>query len=68
MECKCYGCEKRTAGCHATCEDYIKYREFLDAEREKGRVDREIAGLTFRARPIRYRNKKIDVNGGYKND
>lgn len=23
----CKGCEKRTLGCHATCESYLKFRE-----------------------------------------
>lgn len=29
MSC-CKGCEKRSIGCHSSCEDYIDYREELE--------------------------------------
>lgn len=25
-ECKCHGCERRTVGCHDSCEDYAEYK------------------------------------------
>lgn len=30
----CYKCEKRTATCHTTCEEYLKQYEANKAERE----------------------------------
>lgn len=27
---KCYGCEKRTATCHARCPDYLEFRDKRD--------------------------------------
>ena len=29
---KCFGCEKRTVGCHSTCEDYLEFRKQKDNE------------------------------------
>ena len=44
----CYKCEKRTVGCHVTCEDYIneqnerkEYYEKLRKERELDLIDSE---------------------------
>lgn len=31
----CYGCEKRTIGCHATCEDYKEFRAKLDERKRR---------------------------------
>lgn len=31
----CYECEKRKAGCHVMCPDYISYREKLDEYNKK---------------------------------
>ena len=40
MSCK--DCEKRTLGCHSTCEEYIQFskerREMLDKMREENRI------------------------------
>lgn len=30
----CYGCEKRTVGCHSTCEDYKAYSNEIRAKRQ----------------------------------
>ena len=30
---KCFGCEKRTVGCHSTCEDYLEFRKQKDNEK-----------------------------------
>lgn len=30
MKNPCYKCRKRKIGCHATCEEYIKFKELLD--------------------------------------
>lgn len=40
MSCK--DCEKRTLGCHSTCEEYIQFRkerdEMLNKKREESRI------------------------------
>lgn len=36
----CYGCEKRHIGCHATCEDYLKYRAERDALNEQIKAEK----------------------------
>ena len=63
MSCK--DCEKRTLGCHSTCEEYIQFskerREMLDKMREENRIlwnevsDRNRAK---RMRKDRYRRKR----------
>ena len=38
---KCYGCQKRQVGCHSKCEDYKKYKEYLEkvnAKERKGKI------------------------------
>ena len=30
MSCPCYKCEERKVGCHATCERYKEWREWLN--------------------------------------
>lgn len=64
MSCK--DCEKRTLGCHSTCEEYIrrskKRREMLDKFREEQRIlrDNEIVRNSSKrwARRLRYRRKR----------
>ena len=38
----CKDCEKRTPGCHSTCEEYIQFRkerdEMLNKKREESRI------------------------------
>ena len=31
----CLDCTKRQVGCHATCKDYQKFREYIDEQNEK---------------------------------
>ena len=31
----CYECEKRTPGCHSSCEDYLSYKAKKDEIRDK---------------------------------
>ena len=38
VENKCYKCEGRKLGCHSTCEDYKKYKEYLEKIRAKERL------------------------------
>lgn len=38
VENKCYGCQKRKLGCHSKCEDYKKYKEYLEKIRAKERL------------------------------
>lgn len=38
VENKCYGCEKRQLGCHSKCEDYKKYKKYLEKIRAKERL------------------------------
>lgn len=32
--CPCKDCERREIGCHASCQDYIAWREWKDKENE----------------------------------
>ena len=58
----CKGCEERTLGCHAKCEEYIEYRKRLDEileERQKVRMLNEADTL----RPHReFTSYKREVN------
>lgn len=62
----CKDCEKRTLGCHSTCEDYIRFskerREMLDKIREENRILRDNEVARFRskmwARRIMKRRKR----------
>lgn len=58
-EFSCYGCEKRHAGCHATCETYKKEKEAHEARKEKERKQRETeAGLLQHSMNAIARNRK----------
>lgn len=35
MKNKCYNCEHRHVGCHATCEDYKEFKTKQDAMRKE---------------------------------
>lgn len=39
VKCNCIECTKRTVGCHATCEDYIKFHNDLVACKKKEKLD-----------------------------
>ena len=45
LNAPCKGCEKREVGCHATCEDYLTYRELKDEQnaelKEKAKREQE---------------------------
>ena len=43
MDCPCFGCEERAAGCHDSCERYATYRIELDRMREEA-ARRKAAG------------------------
>lgn len=30
----CYNCNKRSVGCHATCSDYLEWKEIHENERQ----------------------------------
>lgn len=46
---QCKDCEKRTVGCHSTCEEYQEYNKKNEARRKKQRSDNDIAGVLIRA-------------------
>lgn len=52
MSCK--GCERRTLGCHSTCEDYKKQRKVCDERIEANRIDS--VGRAY----VSARSKKLD--------
>ena len=62
----CKDCEKRTLGCHSTCEEYIRFsterREMLDKMHEEQRILRDNEIIRNRsklwARRIRYRRQR----------
>ena len=63
MSCK--DCEKRTLGCHSTCEEYIQFskerREMLDKMREENRIlwnEVSDRNRSKRLRRDRYRRKR----------
>ncbi len=31
----CFGCKRRTVGCHSSCEEYLEFKAKNDAERDK---------------------------------
>ena len=35
MTCKCKDCDKRTLGCHSTCEDYKAFKAENEKRRER---------------------------------
>lgn len=39
----CYGCERRSDGCHSICEAYIDFRRICDAERAENNKRRRQA-------------------------
>lgn len=38
----CYGCDKRSSGCHATCDEYEVYRQKNEARKEMIRRERHL--------------------------
>lgn len=46
--CACKGCQKRFVGCHASCEDYKKFKEGLKKQND----------LIYRKK-----QKQIDIDG-----
>lgn len=41
----CYGCDKRCAGCHSSCESYKEYHDKVTAEREAIRKKKEAEAM-----------------------
>lgn len=57
----CYNCTKRTAMCHATCEDYIKFADEnakKRAERAKRKKEYLEVGAVIRAGQARMVRKR----------
>lgn len=45
IKCNCQGCEKRSKGCHSTCEDYKAYSQAIREKRHiewKKRVEESV--------------------------
>ena len=58
-EFSCYGCEKRHAGCHATCETYKIEKAAHEARKEEERKQRDIeCALTQHAMNTIARHRK----------
>jgi len=43
----CKDCDRRTVGCHSTCEDYKKFRERHEANVKAYRKDRKKWGRNY---------------------
>ena len=41
MMIACKDCDKRTPGCHGSCEEYQKYRRDLDEQNQKVRDEKQ---------------------------
>ena len=37
----CYNCDKRHSLCHSSCEDYLRFRKWLDERNEQRRRNKE---------------------------
>lgn len=61
MKNRCFECEDRRVGCHANCERYAEWREWLRERKAKERAAREIKHYEMErsARFFRFRNHKI---------
>lgn len=35
----CFGCERRTVGCHSHCKEYQKLKNYFDEEKKKIKED-----------------------------
>ena len=59
----CFGCQKRTVGCHATCQEYKDERAAMDAcmreERKQKNADRDM--LVFRNEGIKRSMRRRDL-------
>ena len=53
----CYGCEKRKAGCHATCKDYLEEYEQRKEYLKQQRLISDLENYKSEA-AIRVRGKK----------
>ena len=61
-KCCCKGCENRVVGCHSTCEEYNKYKNVVDAEKEEERKQKEIDGFLNRYN----KEKKKSLNKNFR--
>lgn len=55
IECKCKGCTKRKAGCHAKCKDYADYKKRLT---EAKKQNPDIEWMSYLMPKIERRLKK----------
>ena len=46
----CVNCKERSIGCHSTCEDYVSWRNLLDASKKLYLTN--LTGISFRADSI----------------
>lgn len=59
MKFSCYGCDKRHAACHATCETYKKEKAAHEAQKEKEWKEKKVQrGLNDHAVTAIERNRK----------
>ena len=49
MKAPCKGCPDRAVGCHGKCEQYTAYREIMERERNRRRVEAQANDATARA-------------------
>ena len=56
----CLNCEKRHAGCHASCELYLAFKKEIDALREEKYRGHDASDLLMRGalRTIKKNNRK----------
>lgn len=57
MRNPCYGCDHRSAECHATCEDYIAWKKEYDALQAKVRAEKELKWRVDEAREASVRRQ-----------
>ena len=46
MIAPCKDCEKRVVGCHSSCEEYKKFREFRNELNEKRHIENQTSCFT----------------------
>lgn len=60
----CYGCERRSATCHSSCEDYKVYKQEREAQAEMIRKNKQEDNMVteIRIRSILRNTKDVTVN------
>lgn len=59
VENKCYGCKNRVLGCHSTCEDYKKYKKYIEQLKQKEMGEKMYHHYTQEERDRKIRQRKI---------